>query len=101
MGGEPFMVPEHFKMLERMVADPTIDCSKIDIGYNTNGTYFPTPDNIELYRNFKLVKFSLSIDDFGPRFEYQRTLAEWEQVANNLMKFSRLNMEAKTFSMLC
>ena len=98
MGGEPFMVPEHFKMLERMVSDPTIDCSKIDIGYNTNGTYFPSPDNIELYKNFKLVKFSLSIDDFGPRFDYQRTLAEWDQVSNNLVKFARLDMEEKTFS---
>ena len=100
MGGEPFMVPEHFKMLERMVADPTIDCSTIDLGYNTNGTYFPTPDNIELYRNFNKVQFSLSIDDFGPRFEYQRTLAEWDQVSNNLVKFARLGMEEKTFQSL-
>ena len=56
MGGEPFMVPEHFKILERMVADPTIDCSTIDLGYNTNGTYFPTPDNISYTET--LIKFN-------------------------------------------
>ena len=87
MGGEPFMVPEHFQLLERLVEDPSIDTSTIAIVYNTNGTYFPTEENINLYNKFKKVHFALSIDDFGERFNYQRKLAIWEEVKNNIINF--------------
>ena len=90
MGGEPFMVPEHFQLLERLVEDPSIDTSTIMIGYNTNGTYFPTEENINLYNKFKKVHFALSIDDFGARFEYQRKLAVWEEVKLNIINFRKL-----------
>ena len=91
MGGEPFMVPEHFQLLERLVEDPSIDTSTIAIVYNTNGTYFPTEENINLYNKFKKVHFALSIDDFGARFEYQRKLAKWEEVKLNLINFKKLD----------
>jgi len=93
MGGEPFMVPEHFQLLERLVEDPTIDTSNITIGYNTNGTYFPTEENINLYKKFKEVRFALSIDDIGARFEYQRKLAKWEEVRSNIINFVKLCKE--------
>lgn len=93
MGGEPFMVPEHFQLIERLVNDPTIDTSNITIGYNTNGTYFPTKENFELYNNFKQVNFALSIDDIDERFNYQRKLANWEEVKNNIKNFQKLNKD--------
>jgi len=91
MGGEPFMVPEHFQLIERLVNDPDIDTSNIIIGYNTNGTYFPSKENFELYKNFKQVKFAISIDDINERFNYQRKLAEWEEVKNNIKNFQKLD----------
>lgn len=96
MGGEPFMVPEHFQLLERLVEDPSIDTSTIAIGYNTNGTYFPTEENINLYNKFKKVHFALSIDDFGARFEYQRKLAKWEEVKLNIINFIKLHHDVDT-----
>jgi radical SAM protein with 4Fe4S-binding SPASM domain len=98
MGGEPFMVPEHFQLLERLVEDPSIDTSTIAIVYNTNGTYFPTEENINLYNKFKKVHFALSIDDFGARFEYQRKLAIWEEVKNNIINFKKLYYENEQFT---
>ena len=89
MGGEPFMVPEHFQLIQALVDNPDIDTSQTIIGYNTNGTYFPTKENFELYRNFKEVIFALSIDDIGPRFEYQRKIAEWQKVRNNIVNFKK------------
>jgi len=85
MGGEPFMVLEHFQLLEKLVASQ--DCSDITIRYNTNGTYFPTDEQWKLYENFKQVKFQVSIDDVGPRFEYARKEAKWDTVKENLRKF--------------
>jgi len=93
MGGEPFMVPEHFQLIQALVDNPDIDTSQTIIGYNTNGTYFPTKENFELYRNFKEVMFALSIDDIGPRFEYQRKIAEWQKVRNNIVNFKKRSIE--------
>ena len=89
MGGEPFMVPEHFKMLQAII-DSDIDPNNIVLRYNTNGTYFPTLNQLKIWRKFKKVKLSLSIDDIQARFEYQRKLADWNQVRENLKKFCRL-----------
>ena len=90
MGGEPFMVPEHFQLLERLV-DSNIDISNLIVAYNTNGTYFPTKEQFKLYSNFKGVEFQISIDDISGRFEYQRKLAKWEEVKEILIKFAKLN----------
>ena len=93
MGGEPFMVPEHFQLIKALIDNPTIDTSKITIGYNTNGTYFPSKENFELYKNFKRVNFAISIDDVDERFNYQRKLADWEEVKNNIKNFEKLNKD--------
>ena len=89
MGGEPFMVPEHFQLLERLV-DSDIDTSTIKIVYNTNGTYFPSIENIKLYSNFKSIKIDMSVDDIDSRFEYQRKLGNWKEVKSNLIRFRKL-----------
>jgi len=80
------------------VEDPSINTSTISIGYNTNGTYFPTEENINLYNKFKKVHFGLSIDDFGARFEYQRKLAKWEEVKLNIINFRKLCDENLQFT---
>ena len=90
MGGEPFMVPEHFQLLQALVDNPDIDTSQIYIRYNTNGTYFPTQENIDLWSKFLRVLFLLSVDDIEEKFEYQRKLAHWDQVKENLIKFKEL-----------
>lgn len=93
MGGEPFMVPEHFELYKKIIADPNIDHNNIAIWYNTNGTYFPTPEQLDILSQFRSVRFSLSIDDIGKRFEYQRSLANWESVKENLIKFKQLQIQ--------
>jgi MoaA/NifB/PqqE/SkfB family radical SAM enzyme len=91
-GGEPFMIQEHFDMLQRLV-DRGL-ASQIEIHYNTNGTQWPEHAE-HIWRHFKTVEIAFSIDDIGPRFEYQRSNAVWSEVAENIQKFkamqSRLN----------
>jgi radical SAM protein with 4Fe4S-binding SPASM domain len=94
MGGEPFMVPEHFQLLQRLIDDPKIDTSQIFIRYNTNGTYRPTEELINIWNHFMRVQFLVSIDDFGPRFEYQRKLAVWDEAKLNLQKMKRMAQES-------
>ena len=86
-GGEPFMIQEHFDMLQRLV-DRGI-AGNIEIHYNTNGTQYPE-DADEIWKHFKLVEIAFSIDDIGERFEYQRTNAVWKEVCRNIGWFRTL-----------
>ena len=86
-GGEPFMIREHFDMLQGLV-DRGI-AGNIEIHYNTNGTQYPE-DADEIWQHFKLVEIAFSIDDIGERFEYQRTNAVWKEVCRNIGWFRTL-----------
>ena len=86
-GGEPFMIQEHFNMLQGLV-DRGL-AGNIEIHYNTNGTQWP--ENAEaIWQHFKIVEIAFSIDDVGERFEYQRSNAVWTEVINNIAKFRAL-----------
>ena len=86
-GGEPFMIKEHFNMLQGLV-DRGI-AGNIEIHYNTNGTQWPEAAG-EIWRHFKTVEIAFSIDDLGERFEYQRSNAIWSEVEANINRFREL-----------
>jgi pyruvate-formate lyase-activating enzyme len=86
-GGEPFLIQEHFDMLQGMV-DRGI-AHQVEIHYNTNGTQYPEQAE-KIWQHFKTVEIAFSIDDVGARFEYQRTNAQWADVCENLNRFKNL-----------
>jgi MoaA/NifB/PqqE/SkfB family radical SAM enzyme len=86
-GGEPFMIQEHFDLLQRLV-DRGI-AKNIEIHYNTNGTQYPEHAE-RIWSHFKTVEIAFSIDDVGARFEYQRTNAVWSEVNANIDRFRQL-----------
>ena len=85
-GGEPFMIQEHFDLLQYAVDQGY--AKNIDIHYNTNGTQWP--DAHELWSHFKRVDIAFSIDNIGDRFEYERYGARWNEVTENIRKFHEL-----------
>lgn len=86
-GGEPFMIREHFRMLQGIV-DRGI-AHQVEIHYNTNGTIFPEEAE-KIWQHFRLVEIAFSIDDVDERFEYQRTNAVWGEVCANIDRFRDL-----------
>ena len=86
-GGEPFLIQEHFEMLQGIVQRGI--AHQVEIHYNTNGTQFPEYAE-DIWRHFKTVEIAFSIDDLGSRFEYQRTNARWAEVCANLDRFRDL-----------
>jgi MoaA/NifB/PqqE/SkfB family radical SAM enzyme len=95
-GGEPFLIEQHFELLRYAVEH---DYAKnIEIHYNTNGTVFP--EQAELWSNFKHVEIAFSIDNLGPRFEYERYLAKWKEVQENIDKFTAVR-SSKISTQLC
>ena len=97
-GGEPFMIREHFQMLQGIV-DRGI-AHQVEIHYNTNGTHYPE-QAAEIWKHFKTVEIAFSIDDLGTRFEYQRTNAVWSEVVFNLDRFRLLREDYPNIQLQC
>lgn len=95
-GGEPFMIQEHFDLLQRLV-DRGL-ASNIEIHYNTNGTQYPEHAE-HIWQHFRTVEIAFSIDDVGERFEYQRTNAVWGQVNENINKFRLMRERNKNIQL--
>ena len=97
-GGEPFMIREHFAMLQGIV-DRGI-AGNVEIHYNTNGTQYPE-EAVEIWKHFKTVEIAFSIDDLGARFEYQRTNAIWSEVVENIDRFRVLREQHPNIQLQC
>mgnify|MGYP003111948537 FL=1 len=95
-GGEPFLIKEHFDLLEKSVELGT--SKKQEIHYNTNGTTFPKHAVEKIWPHFKNVEIAFSIDDIGERFEYQRFPAKWNEVTNNVKKFNAIKSTYKNIT---
>jgi MoaA/NifB/PqqE/SkfB family radical SAM enzyme len=97
-GGEPFMIDQHFDMLQGIV-DRGI-AGQVEIHYNTNGTLFPDrgPD---IWKHFKTVEVAFSIDDIGARFEYQRSNSDWAVVLDHITSFQYLQTQMPNLQLQC
>jgi len=97
-GGEPFMIDQHFDMLQGIV-DRGV-AHQVEIHYNTNGTLFPDRGP-EIWQHFKTVEIAFSVDDIGPRFEYQRSNASWGIVKENIGKFRIMRDSMPNLQLQC
>jgi MoaA/NifB/PqqE/SkfB family radical SAM enzyme len=80
-GGEPLLIPEHYKILEFMI--DTGNAKNCILRYNSNG--LELPDNLfKLWSHFKQVKFNFSLDAVGDKNHYIRYPSDWNTIVTNL-----------------
>lgn len=89
-GGEPLITDEHYVMLEEMIRRGKTD--KV-LRYNTNASNikFKNYDIIDLWRHFRKIELSCSIDHVGERAEWLRHGTNWGEVESNLKAFRDLD----------
>jgi len=80
-GGEPLMIPEHYAILEFMVAEG--HAKNCILRYNSNGTEI-SEKLIALWEQFKEVKFNFSLDAIGEQNDYIRYPSKFETIEKNL-----------------
>jgi MoaA/NifB/PqqE/SkfB family radical SAM enzyme len=80
-GGEPLFNKKIIKLLQRLIDSGR--SSNLILYINTNGSVDVTSQIPELYK-FKEVEIGVSLDDIGPRFEYQRHGGNYDQVIKNV-----------------
>lgn len=82
-GGEPLLIPEHYKILEFMVDSG--NAKNCILRYNSNG--LELPDKLfDFWNHFKQVKFNFSIDSVGEQNNYIRYPSKWDDIENNLRR---------------
>lgn len=87
-GGEPLLITKPWKMLHKCIdagvsKDQYLHC-------NTNGTIFPTQEQIDVFTKFKTADIAISIDGIEKAFEYMRHPAKWDVVLENIDRFYEL-----------
>jgi len=73
---------------------------QVEIHYNTNGTLFPDRGP-EVWKHFKTVEIAFSVDDIGPRFEYQRSNASWGTVKENINRCRLMREHMPNLQLQC
>lgn len=89
-GGEPLITDEHYIILEEMIRKGRTD---ITLRYNTNASNikYKNYDVLDLWKHFKKVELSCSLDHYGPRAEWLRHGTDWAKVESNLQEFRKLD----------
>jgi len=95
-GGEPFMIEEHFDLLQGLIDRGIAD--QVEIHYNTNGSIWPDRGP-EIWQHFRHVEVAFSIDDKAWRFNYQRSGADWDEVLLNIDRFRELRSQTNNMSL--
>jgi len=87
-GGEPLIMPEHFRTLQKII--DTGRAGKVKLLYNTNMTKlnYNKHNLIEFWKHFKVVVIGASIDAMGERAEYIRNGVKWSVIENNFKELS-------------
>ncbi|MEN0001551.1 MAG: twitch domain-containing radical SAM protein [Pseudomonadota bacterium] len=82
-GGEPLIMPEHYALLERLVALGRTD---VHLSYNTNmsRTAFRDQSIFALWKHFPKLDVTASVDARGARGAFVRSGFDWENFVANV-----------------
>ena len=82
-GGEPFIMPMQWKLLEKLIE---WDVAKnIHISYNTNCTTYDESFS-DYWKHFKVVTLGCSMDAVGDKNKFIRYPNDWERANENIRK---------------
>ena len=90
-GGEPLIIPDHFKLLEKLSQQDTV--GEMYLNYSTNLTIAPKKDTIDKWKKFKYVEFALSFDGTGDTWELIRYPSKWKDAKDIIKQFFSLTYE--------
>ena len=86
-GGEPFLVPKHFGLLDKLIESGMAKDLKIFYITNANYNFEKIKPALEKLKHFGFVGISISVDDYGDRNDYIRKNANFKLTIDNIKKF--------------
>lgn len=87
-GGEPLLMKEHFEILNELIRQKRTD---VRLSYNSNFSTlsYAKHDIVPLWRHFRTLSLSPSIDHFGAKGEYIRKGLDWSRFVENVARVRR------------
>lgn len=97
-GGEPLIMPEHFKTLQKLIDKGR--AKHVKLVYNTNMTKlnYNNNDLVSYWKEFKQVVLGMSIDAMGARAEYIRNGIPWNTIESNIRKIAEISKQHPSIS---
>lgn len=92
IGGEPTLSEEHILFLKLLIEEGR--SKDINISYVTNLTGI-TDELISLWKHFRKVHISVSIDGYGKVNEYIRYPFKWSKIESNLLTYIKMVHESE------
>jgi hypothetical protein len=88
-GGEPWLneLDKQEALLEYWIQ--TDRAKLIKLRYNTNASLYPSR-LLDKFQHFREIRITLSLDDTGDRFQYNRYPLQWNNVMDNIRKLQKL-----------
>ena len=81
-GGEPFMMPQQWKFLERLIEEGV--SKNIHVSYNTNCSIYEDRFN-DIWKEFKVVTLGMSVDAIGDKNTWiRKPINTWESINENI-----------------
>ena len=93
-GGEPTLNTTHHSYLQDLIV--TGKSQEIELFYCTNGSTSPNKKLISLWKNFKNLIISFSIDCSGDGHNYVRYPGTWDKLKDNIEAYKALKNEGIT-----
>lgn len=87
LGGEPLMTNRHKRFLKKIN-----DLSKVEIEYNTNGSFLFDHETLQLLVKTKKVLINVSIDGYGDLNEKVRQGSSWNNILDFLDQIQKNNL---------
>lgn len=85
-GGEPFVTPDHWKLLRHIVKSGY--AKNIYLNYSTNCTVNLKGEYLDILREFKYVEITVSLDSIDKgELEYLRYPSKYEDVLENILEY--------------
>ena len=81
-GGEPTLIKEHWLYIKHLISKGK---TNIKMLYSINASYLPK-DSLKLWKKFKDIEITCSVDDVDERNSYIRYGSNWETINKNIDK---------------
>ena len=87
-GGEPLYSDSHIQVIKGIT--DRCDPKKISLTYTTNFSVLPNEETLSLWKKFKRIEFSASIDGVGDQFHFLRWPYRFDKLKKNIKKLQEI-----------
>ena len=99
LGGEPFDSPIPVAFLQ-LLKNTHGSLADVTVHFQTNTSLRPAPELIDLMHQCKRIKFGMSLDAVGDRFEYIRYPLKWSRVQDAVAFIQGQNFPSIRYTVL-